>query len=145
MSTFGNHLLVEYFDCEPEVLDDASAIEDAMQRAAEAAQASIVTTAFHRFAPQGVSGVVVIAESHLSIHTWPEHGYAAVDFYTCGDCLPECAYEELRAGLGAERAEVLHVQRGRRGEASSMQVAAHERRRARPAQAQSVVANRKAG
>jgi len=67
---------------------------------------------FHRFAPQGVSGVVVVEESHLSIHTWPEAGYAAVDFFTCGECFPERAHAALLDGLAPERSEILNVERG---------------------------------
>ena len=66
----------------------------------------------HRYAPQGVAGVVLLAESHLSIHTWPEHGYAAVDVFTCGDCVPHRAVPVLVEGLCAERAEVLSLERG---------------------------------
>lgn len=127
MSTFGNHWLVEYFGCERAVLDDSRRLEDAMRCAAEAAGATVITTAFHRFAPQGVSGVVVIAESHLSIHTWPEHGYAAVDFYTCGACEPERACQYLREALVASRTEIMRVQRGHDTGALSMRVAAHHR------------------
>ena len=112
MNTFGQHLLVEYFGCNNAVLNDATRIESVMRVAAEAALATVVATTFHRFSPQGVSGVLVIEESHLSIHTWPECGYAAVDFYTCGECRPERAYEVLRRELGAERAEVMTVHRG---------------------------------
>jgi S-adenosylmethionine decarboxylase len=127
LSTFGNHWLVEYFGCERAVLDDSGRLEDAMRCAAEAAGATVITTAFHRFAPQGVSGVLVIAESHLSIHTWPEHGYAAVDFYTCGACEPGRACQHLRAALGASRTEIMRVQRGHDTGALSMRVAAHHR------------------
>jgi S-adenosylmethionine decarboxylase len=127
LSTFGNHWLVEYFGCERAMLDDARRVEDAMRAAAEAAGATVITTAVHRFAPQGVSVVVVIAESHLSIHTWPEHGYAAVDFYTCGPCQPERACQSLRAALDASRTEIMRVQRGHDTGALSMRVAAHHR------------------
>lgn len=127
LSTLGNHWLVEYFGCEHAVLDDARHLEEAMRDAAMAAGATVITTAFHRFAPQGVSGVVVIAESHLSIHTWPEHGYAAVDFYTCGACEPARACQHLREALGARRTEVMRVQRGHDTGALSMRVAAHHR------------------
>ena len=77
MDTFGQHLLVEYHGCDLSLLNDLCRIEVLMCAAAEAAGATVVTSAFHRFSPQGVSGVVVIEESHLSIHTWPESGYAA--------------------------------------------------------------------
>lgn len=98
-----------------------------MVAAAEAAGATVVAKAFHRFTPQGVSGVVVVEESHLSIHTWPEYGYAAVDFYTCGDCVPERAHELLRSALGAERSEVLKVDRGTYPPGPSMELKEHYR------------------
>ncbi len=112
MKTTGQHLLVEYRGCDPAVLNDQSRIEALMREAAQAARATIVGTLFRRFSPHGVSGVVVVEESHLSIHTWPEHGYAAVDFYTCGDCLPREAYEVLREGLAARTAEIMTLERG---------------------------------
>ncbi len=124
LNTLSQHLLVEYHGCESALLNDVERIEHALRSAAEAAQATVVSAAFHRFSPQGVSGVVVIAESHLSIHTWPENGYAAVDFYTCGECLPEKAHEFLRDQLGAERAEVMRIDRGIAGR-PGMQVADH--------------------
>jgi S-adenosylmethionine decarboxylase proenzyme len=68
---------------------------------------------FHRYNPQGVSGVVVIAESHLSIHTWPEYGYAAVDFFTCGETVdPYLAHEHIAKMLGAGKAQVEELRRG---------------------------------
>jgi S-adenosylmethionine decarboxylase len=68
---------------------------------------------FHPYAPHGVTGLLVIEESHFSLHTWPEKGYAAADFYTCGSLLPELALELLRDGLSATRLESLIVERGR--------------------------------
>src|ERR1700754_4035838 len=91
--TNGKHLLVEYKGCLPAVLNDVGRVKLLMEEAARAANASIVTSVFQPFEPQGVSGVVVISESHLSIHTWPEYGYAAVDFYTCGTTNPRAAHE----------------------------------------------------
>jgi S-adenosylmethionine decarboxylase len=112
LDTYGQHLLAEYFGCDPQVLNDPIGVEEKMRQAAVAAGANIVASAFHRFAPQGVSGVVVIEESHLSIHTWPETGYAAVDFYTCGQCLPERSHRMLLSALRASGAEVMLVERG---------------------------------
>ena len=68
----------------------------------------------HRFAPQGVSAVIMVAESHFSIHTWPEAGYAAVDFYTCGDCRPELAADSLAQALSAREVESTAITRGHR-------------------------------
>ncbi len=112
LSTYGRHLVAEYHRCDPRLLDDVDAITDLMQAAAIAAGATIVRTAFHRFAPTGVSGVVVIQESHLSIHTWPEQGYAAIDFYTCGDCDPKVAHEVLARRLDAQVGELILLERG---------------------------------
>lgn len=112
MNTRSRHLLVEYRGCAAETLDDLERVEALLVDAAEAARVTVVQTALHRFAPQGVSGVVIIEESHLSIHTWPEHGYAAVDFFTCGDGDPELAHDVLMRGLGAEQAQVMLVHRG---------------------------------
>ena len=83
-SPFGKHILAEYFDCECTYLDSKTAIREIMLEAATRCGATIVGDIFHHFSPQGVTGVVVIAESHLSIHTWPEFRYASVDLFTCG-------------------------------------------------------------
>ena len=87
-------------------------LEALMRQAVAAAGATVVECLLHRFSPQGVSGVVVVEESHLSIHTWPESGYAAVDFYTCGGSDPERAHPVLMEGLGAASAEVMVIERG---------------------------------
>ena len=87
LQALGTHLLVELKDCNPDILNDIKEVQDALVMAARKAKATIVETSFHEFSPFGISGMVVIAESHLSIHTWPEYGYAAVDIFTCGDLL----------------------------------------------------------
>lgn len=110
--TRGSHLLIEYHGCSAGILNDVARIESLMLRAAQAAGATVVASTFHRFAPHGVSGVVVVKESHLSIHTWPEHGYAAVDIYTCGTCPMELAHALLRDELSATSTEQLTVRRG---------------------------------
>lgn len=125
MKATGRHLLVEYRSCNPARLNDVANIEQLMNEAALAAGSTIVASVFHPFTPQGVSGVVVIEESHLSIHTWPEHGYAAVDFFTCGDCLPDRAKDVLKEGLEAETTEVMFVHRGDLDESQSMTVINH--------------------
>ena len=85
MKALGTHIIVELSDCNTQILSDVNQVASILVAAAKAANAEVLQTAFHRFSPQGVSGVVVIAESHLSIHTWPEFGYAAMDIYTCGE------------------------------------------------------------
>ena len=84
-----------------------------MVTAAVDSGATVLGESFHHFSPQGVSGVVVIAESHLSIHTWPEYGYAAVDIFTCGTSVePEKAAEVLIEKLGAKNHSLMEIQRG---------------------------------
>ena len=84
-----------------------------MRAAATEARATIVEASFHQFGPQGVSGVLVLAESHLSVHTWPEHGYASADIYVCGDtCKPELAQAILAKALGATEIELMTIARG---------------------------------
>jgi spermidine synthase len=121
----GRHLLVEYYKCNLAVLNETQAIESLLKEAALAAGATVVNSVFHNFSPQGVSGIVVIEESHLSIHTWPEHGYAAVDFFTCGDCTPDRAHEVIREGLGAKHFEKMLINRGVLGQGHSMIVTEH--------------------
>lgn len=113
MHALGQHLLVEMHACERAALDDLAGVERAMLEAARAAGATVLDHRFHRFAPQGVSGVVLIAESHLSIHTWPEHGYAAVDLFTCSPALAQDrAVDVLRARLGCARLTRQVIERG---------------------------------
>lgn len=125
MDTTSTHILVEYWDCDPAVLDDRGRIQAILERAAGTAGATVVQSTFHTFSPQGVTGVVVVEESHLSIHTWPETGYAAVDFFTCGDCDPEAAHPVLLDGLRAGRAELMRVARGHQPESGSIRIADH--------------------
>ena len=113
MNALGRHLLLELFDCDFDALCNLETVKHALVEAAKRAHATIVDVVFHEFNPFGISGVVVIAESHLSIHTWPEHRYAAVDIFSCGDVLkPEVAANYLVEQLGAERTSVVELQRG---------------------------------
>lgn len=126
MDTLGKHLLVEYHGCDNALLNDLEALRTAMTEAAQAAGATVVDAVFHAFAPQGSSGVVVIEESHLSVHTWPERGYAAIDFYTCGNAEPWQAHLYLQGVLRPERSEILRVSRGLHdGESPSMEIVSH--------------------
>ena len=111
--SLGRHVLVEFFGCSPEILNDVVAIEHAMLTAAEKAGATIINSTFHHFSPFGVSGVVVVQESHLAIHTWPEYGYAAVDIFTCGEPVdPWAAYHYLKKALEADSGAALEMHRG---------------------------------
>ena len=113
MNALGRHLLLELFDCDLEAINNLEAVKQTLVEAARRAQATIVDVVFHEFNPFGISGVVVIAESHLSIHTWPEYRYAAVDIFSCGDTLqPDVAASYLVEQFGAERTSMVEMQRG---------------------------------
>jgi S-adenosylmethionine decarboxylase len=113
LNALGRHLLVELQDCNRETLNDLGFLRDAMITAAIDCGAVVLGESFHRFSPQGVSGIVVIAESHLSIHTWPEYAYAAVDIFTCGTTVePEKAAETLIWKLGSKNPSLTEIQRG---------------------------------
>lgn len=109
----GVQLLAEIWECDKNKLDDIKGIQDIMVGAAKIANADIREVVFHRFEPHGVSGVVVISESHLTIHTWPELSYAAVDIFTCGEHIdPWDALEKITQELNAEDAHVIEISRG---------------------------------
>jgi S-adenosylmethionine decarboxylase len=83
--TIGHHYIVEASGCDPKIISDVSRVQQILVKAAEVAGATVWAVSFNTFPPSGVSGVVVISESHISTHTWPEFGYGALDFYTCGE------------------------------------------------------------
>lgn len=96
----GTHLLADMSGIAPQRLSDCAAIEKLLRAAAEAAGARVLHSHFHGFGPgQGVTGVVLLAESHISIHTWPEDGFAAADIFMCGAAQPQLALDLLRAAL----------------------------------------------
>ncbi len=112
-AALGRHFLIELYRCDRSVLDDLERLSVHLLEAARRMGATIVGHRFHRFSPQGVSGVVIIAESHLALHTWPEHGYAALDLFTCGWTLrAEDGFRFLEAELGAQSAVVTEIPRG---------------------------------
>lgn len=112
-NSLGRHVLAEIYDCSANILNDIAAVEKIMVKAALAAGAEIREVAFHMFSPQGVSGVVVISESHLAIHTWPELGYAAVDVFTCGNTVdPWVSCDYIKREFQAQRMEAKEVKRG---------------------------------
>ena len=109
----GKHVLIVAYWCDGSVLDDLERLKHHMLESARLIGATIIDNRFHRFSPQGVSGVVVIAESHLALHTWPEHRYAAIDLFTCGSTLDvEPGIDYLKAVLGARTMVVTEVPRG---------------------------------
>ena len=100
--TVGKHCILELYGCDGAKLDDESFLRTTITNAAQRAGATLLQLITHRFDPQGVTGLALLAESHISIHTWPESGYAAVDVFTCGDhTMPERACHVLRTALGA--------------------------------------------
>ena len=108
----GMHLLVDLWGATR--LDDPAHIDAALREAALTAGATILHSHFHHFTPNGgVSGVVVLAESHISIHTWPERNFAAVDLFMCGDCDPHDSIPVLRAAFTPDRVDVNEQRRGR--------------------------------
>lgn len=112
-SPLGNQLIVDFYECDCENFDDLEWVENVMIEAANRARASIVDVVFHKFNPMGISGVVVISESHFAIHTWPEHRYAAIDVFTCGDMLDsEAAIAHLASQFGCRKRNVTKVFRG---------------------------------
>jgi len=109
----GTHILADFYGCSPSVLSDVQAVKDIMHEAANRSGATIVFEDFHAFSPMGVSGVIVIKESHLTIHTWPEHRYAAVDLFTCNASLGIwSAFEYLQKELCCEQFEFNNILRG---------------------------------
>ena len=113
MNSLGTHLLLELKKCKKNILADLDFVETAMLDAAAEAKATIVEHKFHEFNPFGIGGMVIIAESHLSIHTWPEYDYAAVDIFTCGDIIkPQEAAEFLVERFGSLEPQIMEVKRG---------------------------------
>lgn len=113
MNTLGKHILIELYNCTPELLDQVNRVEEIMVGTALHIKAQIVHVAFHHFSPFGVSGVVVIEESHLAIHTWPEYGYAAIDLFTCGARIdPWQAYDFLKNNFNSQNGSAMEMRRG---------------------------------
>ncbi|MCS6905800.1 MAG: polyamine aminopropyltransferase [Bacteroidia bacterium] len=113
MNKLGRHIVAEFYGCNAQILNDVTHIEESMVRAAQESHATIINTTFHHFSPYGVSGVVVIQESHLAIHTWPEYQYAALDLFTCGEEVdPWVCYKYLLNRLQARHGSAIELGRG---------------------------------
>jgi S-adenosylmethionine decarboxylase len=107
------HLLAEYYGCDPSLLDDLAVVEELVLGAAAAAGAQVMAVRLHRFSPQGVSGMAILAESHLAVHTWPEHGFASIELYLCGSSAdPQRGHEHLVARLRPRHVVLRSVPRG---------------------------------
>ena len=112
MEHLGRHVIIELWGCN-DAINDADRVKTAMLDAVKAANATLLNIYVHTFSPQGVTGVAVLSESHLSIHTWPEHGYVAADVFTCGETTdPQAAAEVLREAFEATHADIKELTRG---------------------------------
>ena len=113
LQTLGEHILAEFYECDIEAIKDVRKVEESLLEAAAVAKATVVGSSFHLFEPHGVSGVVIISESHFAIHSWPEYAYAAVDIFTCGKSVkPLEAFLYLKRCFGTKNAVYQVVQRG---------------------------------
>lgn len=113
MKSLGKHLIVELYGCSSELLNDLVQVEKILIEAVELSKATIVQPVFHHFSPHGISGVVVIAESHFTIHTWPEYGYCALDIFTCGDQIdPDESLQFMKDKFQAKNMSVMEIKRG---------------------------------
>jgi len=113
LNALGKHLLLELKGCNKEVLNDIGFLREALLAAAGEAGATVLGESFHQFKPQGVSGVVIIAESHICIHTWPEYGYAAADIFTCGNSVQPKKVAEIIVGkLGSKNHSIAEMSIG---------------------------------
>ncbi|MEM7155958.1 MAG: adenosylmethionine decarboxylase [Myxococcota bacterium] len=113
MVAIGSHYILDMYDCPSEVIDDLERVQAALRQAAEVARSTLLGETAHRFEPQGVTALGLLAESHISVHTWPELNYAAADVFSCGEhARPELACAYLAKALRAGRHEIRRVARG---------------------------------
>jgi len=113
MNALGRHMLLELYGCDEQVINNLGLLKDILLEAASNCGATVLSDFFHRFSPHGLSGVVTIAESHLFIHTWPEHGFAAVDIFTCGNKVqPQKAIQVIIEKLKPKNHSAIEIQRG---------------------------------
>lgn len=112
LTSVGRHCILELYDCPAMLLDDQSFIQSTLRQAANIAKSTLLGELSHKFDPQGVTALVLLAESHISIHTWPESGYAAVDVFTCGEhTLPAEACQFIAQRLESGHYELSTVAR----------------------------------
>ncbi len=109
----GAHWLLDLFGCPAELLNDMAAVESRLRTAIEQARFTLLKIATHQYEPQGVTAIALVAESHLAIHTWPEHGHVAIDFFTCGnDAGLSSVCDELIRQFGATKHSLMVLKRG---------------------------------
>ena len=108
----GKHAIYELLGGDPNLLDDEDFVKEALREAAEAAGATLLGLITHKFEPQGVTEVALLSESHLSLHSWPEYGYASIDAFTCGDHTnPEAACHSLKYAFKATHGSIRLLRR----------------------------------
>lgn len=113
MDTLGRHLILETWGCCKEILDNVDVVKGILIKATESAGATLVEVVCHRFSPYGVTGVAILAESHISVHTWPEYGYAAVDIFLCGNAIdPQNAASFIIQAFHAQETSLMELKRG---------------------------------
>lgn len=110
--TVGAHVLADFWGCQFEKLDDGQLLMDSLRKAAKSAQMTILGEESHKFTPQGFTGLLLLSESHISIHTYPERGYAAVDVFTCGGGMTQKAIQVLQDVLMPTRVNQMVIRRG---------------------------------
>ncbi|MGH8103103.1 MAG: adenosylmethionine decarboxylase [bacterium] len=108
----GHHLIVDMWDCTLDSLESVAGVEQALRDAVAACRATLLDLSVHTFSPTGVTGIAVIQESHISVHTWPEFGYAAVDIFTCGETDAHSAVAVLSGYFNPRRSDVTEFRRG---------------------------------
>ena len=112
MEQMGTHLIVDAWQAPAELLNDPEAIREALLKAIDAGKATLIDLCVHQFSPHGVTATATLAESHVAIHTWPEHGYFAADLFFCGAGQPKLAMKILQTALQAKQIKIREFERG---------------------------------
>jgi len=112
MAHLGIHLIADFFQCDVSTINSVESVEKIMTESVKISGATIIEPFFHKFSPHGVSGIIVVAESHFAIHTWPEHNAAAVDIFSCGEFDYMAALYFIRDGLKSADSSLTKITRG---------------------------------
>lgn len=111
MTHLGIHLIADFFDCDSSVINDTESVEKIMTESVIISGATLIKPFFHRFSPQGISGIIVVAESHFAIHTWPEHSAAAVDIFSCAEFNYTAALRFIKKNLKSKKSSIIQIAR----------------------------------
>ena len=113
MATLGRHIILEMWGCCKDTIDNVAVVREILVKATESVKATLVDVVCHRFSPHGVTGVAILAESHIAVHTWPEHGYAAADIFICSSAInPRDAASYMTEAFYAKETSFLELKRG---------------------------------